>query len=152
MKLENLKFKAKSIEDFNLNFPKGSWVTGNFRRSDNNRYFISHPLAVNEDGEPIIYSATEVDPKTICMFTGFYDKNGKEIWEGDILERTQSYVRFTVMFNRSAFFIRRNGTVNTDIYLFELSEKDKRLTFYEVIGNNFDIDDSLESLYKTKKQ
>ena len=139
MKLENLKFKAKSVEDFNLEHPEGSWVVGDYRRSDNHHNLISHPMAVNQDGEPIIYSATEVDAKTLCMFTGFYDKNGKEIWEGDILECTQSHVRFTVMYDLGAFFIRKNGSENTDTYLFELSEKDKCLQFFGVVSNKFDL-------------
>lgn len=152
MKVEFIRFKAKSIEDFNLEHPEGSWVVGNFRRSDNHHHLISHPMAVNEDGEPIIYSATEVDPETVCMFTGFCDKYVNPIWEGDILEHTQSHARFTVMFDRGAFFIHRNGTENTDIYLFELSEKDSCLLLFEVVGNKFDTDDSLESVYKPKKQ
>lgn len=152
MEAERIRFKAKSTDERDLNFPPGSWVTGNFRRSDNNRYFISHPLGVNQDCEPIIYTATGINPETVCMFTGFCDKYVNPIWEGDILEHTQSHARFTVMFDHGAFFIRRNGTENADRYLFELSEKDSCLLFFKVVGNKFDTDDSLEDIYNPKKQ
>lgn len=152
MKVEHIRFKAKVIEENDFIASKGSWVIGDFSRRENKRYFISHPLAVNEDSEPIIYTVTEVDPETVCMFTGFCDKYVNLIWEGDILEHTQSHARFTVMFDRGAFFIRRNGIENADVYLFELLEKDNCLQLFKVVGNKFDTDDSLESVYKPKKQ
>lgn len=152
MKVEHIRFKAKIIEENDFIASKGSWVIGDFSRRENKRYFISHPLAVNEDSEPIIYTVTEVDPETVCMFTGFCDKYVNLIWEGDILEHTQSHARFTVMFDRGAFFIRRNGTENADIYLFELFKKDNCLQLFKVVGNKFDADDGLESIYKPKNQ
>lgn len=50
---------------------KGPWTDDGFHNSDYNRVEI-------------------VDPDTVCQFTGFLDKNGKEIYEGDVL-RSDEY-------------------------------------------------------------
>ena len=123
MKIENIKFKAKRLDG------KG-WAIGDLLHSYENGAII---VPIEGGG------AFSVDPSTVCQCVGLKDCENNEIWEGDILEHTQSYARFTVIFSDfGAFFIRRYGTGNSDIYLFELSEIDKCLTFFKVVGNKFD--------------
>ena len=71
-----------------------------------------------------------VDPKTVGQFKGLIDKNGKDIYEGDICNLTASGYSFDV--NRQIFF--KDGQFLFDtMSLSSISSKDgTRIT---VIGN-----------------
>ena len=66
--MREIFFKAKTIS--------GNWVNGLLSNKDD-KWYIS-----NKAGMPFAY---DVRPETICQFTGLCDKNGKKIWENDIL-------------------------------------------------------------------
>lgn len=68
MEQRNIRFKAKSILD-------GAWVQGDLIHKEDGK------IAILRNG----FNVSEVDPSTVCMFTGLTDKNGTPIYEGDIV-------------------------------------------------------------------
>ena len=72
--MREILFKAKRLDN-------GEWVEG---------YYIG-PIGVLDvheicDVHDITGPRVEVDPSTVCQYTGLTDKNGKRIWENDIIE------------------------------------------------------------------
>lgn len=75
MKIESIKFKAKRLDG------KG-WVCGYFYEENGNTYIIENRQNESKLNRNPTY---QVDPSTVCQFTGLKDSEGKEIWEGDIV-------------------------------------------------------------------
>lgn len=126
MKIENIKFKAKQLNS-------GKWFEGDLVRLGN-RVCIG--------GDHLKDGITDVDPSTVCQFTGLKDSEGKEIWEGDIVH--DSYDLLCIDNLYEVVYIEEEGA-------FAFKSLDKgQVDNYEpfvnlleayVVGNKFDKED-----------
>lgn len=140
MNRENL-FKAKTTKKEN---PKHvfseSWVEGNLILCNGKAYIhpISNKVAVKGELGKIIVMH-EVIPDTICRYTGLEDKNGKEIWENDIVRNEKGDIGVVQWFEEHAAFMIWNKTKH---YVCYLAEND--FSKIEIAGNEFDNPELLE--------
>lgn len=75
MKPENIKFKAKRLDD-------NSWVFGYFYEENGNTYIIENRQKESKLNRNLTY---QVDPSTVCQFTGLTDSVARDIWEHDLI-------------------------------------------------------------------
>lgn len=121
--MREILFKAKRKDN-------GKWVEG-YLMDEN---YINVPFddydACGRFDDPI-----EIDPDTICQFTGLTDKNDKKIWENDIVdtfeESSKSFLRNVIKFEEGCFkvFAKCYLPMHLDNY----TKSD-----FEVIENIFD--------------
>ena len=115
--------------------------------ADGEQVFIINEVIEANEQYITIGSWCPVDPKTIGQSTGLFDKNGKEIFEGDIITNGTSIVDvkshptlgfYTVVNSEERFF----GS-NTSIKGFE-NDVEEFSSVTEIIGNVYENPELLE--------
>ena len=117
--MRRILFKAKKLSD-------SKWVKGSLVKTPFGTFI--------EWYEDSICNKREVDPSTVCQYTGLKDCEGNEIWEGDIVEREiydlfkgSSKVKAVIEYMDGAFVAITDG-ISYSLYF----------KYIKVIDNKFD--------------
>ena len=125
-------FKAKRKDN-------GEWVEGYYLNIAKINHFICTGK-IKLDGAlkgiiaPEMYA---IDPDTLCQYTGLTDKNGKKIWENDILcgrldeEYPEEITYKKVIWDMNGFYTKEECSTDLD----PLDEFDAE--YFEVCGDIF---------------
>lgn len=148
--MREILFKAKRICD-------GEWVEGhlfdNGFDGEEKKYFIGGLIIEEYKGTACDkwnitgISFSEVDPETLCQFTGLCDKNGKRIWENNVVwlvYNDEEHIYQIVWDNSELDFKATNGEENYGSNFEYLLCCDE----IEVIGNIFDNPELLQEEHK----
>ena len=136
--MRTIKFRGKRIDN-------GEWIIGDLIQSNNG---VIQILPIESD---IFFNNEVVDPETVGQFTGLFDKNGKEIFEGDIVKfiinnwKEEIYVAIVVWGEKSHGYSLK---VDTKLY-----NKWGRVKYYslpcskniEIVSNAIDNPESLKN-------
>ena len=131
--MREIIFKAKRKDS-------GEWVEGYYLNiAKINRFICTGKIKLDGAVKGIIAPEMyEIDPDTICQYTGLTDKNGQKIWENDILELQDEDGYFTCVWEEdTARFVMNGDEIIVDF--------DNYWGYQvEVIGNVFDNAELLE--------
>lgn len=133
-------FRGKRLDN-------GEWVYGNLIRSNDSEVGYEAIIIPTNDSNMYTKGGSigdlgfenwhRVNETTICQCTGLKDKNGKLIWENDIVKINNSEVNALITFRDFEIIC----TIPREKYY---KHRLEHTTEYEVVGNVFDNPELLE--------
>ena len=129
--MRDILFRGKRLDN-------GEWVYGFYchvprGRLDRDEHLIQ---TVKKSGKMGMLHC--VDPSTVGQYTGLMDKNGKRIWEGNVITVDREVGCFEIKFNENtAMFVMDGDAIRASFNIFGTDE-------VEVMGNIHDNPELLE--------
>lgn len=130
--MRDVIFRAKRTDN-------GEWVDGSLIDSGNHEQVMIYP---HYDGastmgvrQLVYYSSVPVDHDTVCAWTGLTDKNGKRIFDGDIVANPNYPDEQCPVIYKPGYFAIRG------LWDAALCDHNKQV---EVVGNIYDNPDLIE--------
>lgn len=135
--MREILFRAKRID--NGGWVEGYFAIGKWYLDEKERYAIL-PIDLCFYPHCEISEWIEIDPETVCQYTGLKDKNGKRIWENDIvrIENSMDEGIGNIEFYGGMWYV--DGEPSNSLY--DIVEYDDGEL--EVIGNIFDTPELLK--------
>ena len=134
--MREILFKGKRVDD-------NKWIEGYFYKIWDRVFLLWGMTGDSPNMEKVI-------PETVSQYTGLKDKNGKKIFEGDIVEFTNKYIHNTGLAEKGrakivfeAFKWKYSGCYYGGNPIVWLCIDDTSIEF-EVIGNIYDNPELLE--------
>lgn len=137
--MREILFKGKRIDN-------GKWIKGYYTECRGETFIGIDTSSMFEIFCPPVIRWFKVSSETLCQFTGLCDKNGKKIWENDIVEAWSQGSRAigTVKQRVDGLWIMFPAWQNHEFW--ELKPNSNGETTVEVLVNAFDNPELLQEV------